>query len=227
MLKIAALTILALNAAAFTLLIALAFVSLVSGCLAPQWVLYNPSCFMLYWILMGLPVSTAVAGIVFWKGRSRTERLARVGRWAAVILLIVWAGFWLGSPIWSRCISYEFHNLDYKVASRDWLIQKWVPPQSRNISAWVKPFRCVMSASFLVSEEDFLAFAKDKQWPLERVSGLKVHNISPDADVNGNTTIVDGWLYQRVTPPEQVVPFVRIFAYDRSREMGFFTQLGD
>jgi len=227
MVKIAALTILALNAAAFTLLIALAVVSLVSGCLAPQWVLYNPSCFMLYWILMGLPVSTAVAGIVFWKGRSRTSRLARAGRWAAVILLIVWAGFWLGSLIWSRCISYEFHNLDYEVASRDWLIQKWVPPQSRNISAWVMPFRCKMSASFLVSEEDFLAFAKDKQWPLEKVSGLKVHNISPDADVNGNTTIVDAWLYQRVPPPEKVVPLVRIYAYDRSREMGFFTQLGD
>ena len=227
MVKIVALTILALNAAAFTLLIALAFVSLVSGCLAPQWVLYNPSCSMLLWILIGLPVSTVAAGIVLWKGRSRTARQARVGRWAAVILLIVWAAFWLISPIWSRCISYEFHNLDYDVASRDRLIQQWVPPQSRNISAWVKPFRCEMSASFLLSEEDFLAFAKNKQWPLERVSGLEVHNISPDADVNSNTTIVDGWLYQRVPPPEKVVPFVRIFAYDRSREMGFFTQLGD
>jgi len=84
-----------------------------------------------------------------------------------------------------------------------------------------------MSASFLLSEEDFLAFAKDKQWPLERVSGLEVHNISPDADVNGSTTIVDGWLYQWVPYPEEVVPFTRIYAYDRSREMGFFMQLGN
>jgi len=227
MLKIAALTILALNAAAFTLLIALAVVSLVSGCLAPQWVLYNPSCFMLQWILIGLPVSTAVAGIVFWKGRSRTARLARMGRWAAVILLIVWAALWLGSLIWSRCISYEFHNLDYEVASRDWLIQKWVPPQAWNISAYVEPFRNNMSASFHLSEEDFLAFAKDKQWPLERVSGLEVQNISPDADVNGSTTIVDGWLYKWEPFIEGRVAFTRIYAYDRIREMGFFTQIGD
>ena len=219
-----AVLILLFNSVAVALVVVLA----VSGVDAsPHSPFRTPACATLFWAVLCVPGSTLGAAVILRMRAHRGTRVARVGLRVAVCLAVVWGLFMLSSPIWRRGYSYEIHQLDYATASKDLVVARFVPPEAGDITARITPFMSTITASFAVSEEAFVAWARKQEWRLEEVRDVEVNNISLTGDSNDRVTIREGWLYRWVYDPERPWRLLRIYAYDRSRGMGFFTQLGD
>ena len=219
-----AIVILVFNSVAVVLVVVLA----ISGVDAsPHSPFRTPACATLFWAILCVPGSTLGAAVILRMRAHRGTPVARVGLRVAVCLAVVWGLFMLSSPIWRRGYSYEIHQLDYATASKDLVVARFVPPEAGDITARITPFMFTITASFAVSEEAFVAWARKQEGHLEQVNDVEVSNISLTGDANDCVTIREGWLYRWRPHPEDPSGLVRLYAYDRSRGMGFFTQLGD
>ena len=118
-------------------------------------------------------------------------------------------------------------DVSYHEASKEFIVKIFIPPEARNITAWVQPYKMNMVASFRICEEDFVAWAKKKEWELQEAEGSELNNVSNAGDPNGSVEIKDGLLYQWVYDIEDPGSTRKIYAYDRTDGTGYFTQIGD
>ena len=129
--------------------------------------------------------------------------------------------------LWVRGHSYTLKEVDYYEASREGVVKIFIPPEALNITGWIQPGRMQLVTSFRVCEDDFVAWAKTKEWDLKEVEGARVRNISRLGDPNDTVEISNGLLYRWVYDTKDPGSTFRVYAYDRTGETGYFTQLGD
>lgn len=124
----------------------------------------------------------------------------------------------------------------YEHARRYNPIQVFVPPQASDICYWVRPYQMSVAASFEIDEEAFLAWAKEKDWILQTISEpggeRRIRNLCPRAEnecgPNSSVAIASGYVYHNGgIDRERGIRSIRIFAYDRDKKIGYFTQLED
>ena len=116
--------------------------------------------------------------------------------------------------LWARGHSYELKNVAYPEASKEAVVKIFIPPEARDITAWIAPLRMNVVASFRISEEDFVAWAKTKQWNLKEVEDATVWNISRVGNPNDAVEIRNGLLYKWVYDAEDPSSTFRVYAYD-------------
>jgi len=129
--------------------------------------------------------------------------------------------------LWTRGYSYELTNVTYAEAGKTTVVKTFIPPQAREITAWIMPFRMNVVASFRISEEDFRAWARTKRWKLDEAENAMLANISRVGDPNDQVSIQKGLVYRWVYDDQDPGSTFRIYAYDRITGTGYFTQLGD
>ena len=186
--------------------------------------LRSPACAALTWLMVGLPVSVGVVAGVLLMKIYRGTAVRRIGLRAALVLLIFWLLRMAASPFWSRHYSYEVRGVQYSDVCAEPAVKGFLPPQSRDICAWIRPLRSAVVASFRIDEGDFIAWARQKQWDLREVHGVEVHGISANCDMNDSVPIRDGWLYQWTYDPAYPWRFFRVCAYDRRQGLGYITE---
>jgi hypothetical protein len=187
----------------------------------------GPACLGLFWLVLGLPASSATVGALLLRRAYRGTPARRIGLPAHLAVLLFWGLFFASSPLWSRGYTYQIRGAQYEQLAGDWTVQEFLPPQSRDIRAWVRPFRTGIAASFRISEEDFVSWAQRNQWGLMEIHGVEVHNVSADCDPNGSVRIENGLLHQWTHDKERPWVLFRVYAYDRSNGLGYFTELVD
>jgi len=126
-----------------------------------------------------------------------------------------------------RTYSYCVDGAQYSEISHEAIVKLFVPPQARNITAWIQPNKMQITASFSVGEQNFVTWADEKGWPLEEIYNHRIANVSKHADPNDGVTIKNGLWYQWHYDPYDPGTTMRIYAYDRSEGVGYFSQLGD
>ena len=141
---------------------------------------------------------------------------------AAALLAAIFVGL-----LWARGYSYEIKNATYSEARKAAVVRVFIPPQARNITAWIMPYRMNIVACFDISEEEFLAWARKQVWNVVRVKNASVNSISRGGDPNDTVEIRDGWLYEWVHNAKDPGSTSRAYAYDRAEGKGYFTQSGD
>lgn len=129
--------------------------------------------------------------------------------------------------VWVRGHSYELKDVGYSEASKEGAIRLFIPPEAREITAWIVPNRMNIVASFRIRENDFVAWARTKQWDLTEVEDARIENISRVGDPNGFEEIREGLVHRWTYDGHDPGTTLRIYAYDRAEEMGYFSQLGD
>lgn len=129
--------------------------------------------------------------------------------------------------IWLRGRSYVVTNVGYEVIQREFVARKFIPVQARAISAWIAPGRMSIVAAFAIDEDEFVAWADRQGWPLKAIAQTRVQNISKRCDPNDAVTIPDGLLHKWQRVPTDPGGTIRIYAYDRTDGVGYFTQIGD
>jgi hypothetical protein len=140
-----------------------------------------------------------------------------------LVLLFVLALICLS--IWMKGHSYEIRDAAYPDASKAAPIRVFVPPQARNITAWVRPGQMAVTAAFEIEEADFVTWARTKDWGLKDVVDTDICHISDNANPNGHLRIARGLLYERIDNPKTPSRgLIRIYAYDQAKKIGYFTQ---
>jgi hypothetical protein len=132
-----------------------------------------------------------------------------------------------------RVLFYEVEGTDqsYQDAQKVELVAMYLPEEASRINYWTSPRRWLIMANFRVSEDDFLAWAGQQGWELERIDAprrgrevLQLYQRVPGRSSPTRSAVIrDGYTARRVSKDRKELD--QVVAYDRADHRAYFSQV--